>query len=212
MEIRQDDAKVEREAVENYENLQELGDYHLAAGDCLRAQRCYEKAALLGPDEAEPYVGLGEIALHNNLIDDAETAFRVACRLDNRCARGYAGLGVAAQQKGDYKSAFEMYLKCLELDTDNLAALLGLFQASCRMGSFSEIIHYLEVYLKMYPADSSVMFSLAALYVREGLLKQGREVLGEVLRLEPDNRDAEALLEEVEHSLANIAKKEVWLK
>jgi len=187
---------------QRYEVLQELGDCYASVGSCEQAQRCYEKAALLGPDEADPYVGLGVVALQQGLLEDAEIAFRVACRLDSASSKAYAGRAMVAQERCDYKQAFDMYLRCLELDTDNLTALLGLFQTSCKMGSFAQVIHYLEVYLDMHPGDGSVMFSLAALYVREGLLAEAGTLLRDVLTLNPDNVDAADLLEEVEHGLA----------
>jgi tetratricopeptide (TPR) repeat protein len=148
------------------------------------------------------------VALQKNLLDDAEIAFRVACRLDANCAKAYAGLAMVEQQRTDYKKAFELYLKCLELDTDNLTALLGLFQTSCQMGTFSKVIHYLEVYLSMHPADTSVMFSLAALYIKDNQFKKSQKILLDVLALDPNNQDAANLLEEVEHSLAQTKQAE----
>jgi len=186
---------------QHYEVLQELGDCHTHLGEHERAQRCYEKAASLEPDEPAPYVGLGVVALQKDLLDDAEIAFRVACRLDVRCAKAYAGLAMVAQQRADYKRAFEMYLKCLELDVDNLTALLGLFQTSCQMGSFARVIHYLQAYLNMHPGDTSVMFSLAALYMKDGRLARARTILLDVLALDPANTDAANLLEEVEQNI-----------
>lgn len=187
---------------QHYEVLKELGDCYTSSGDYEKARHCYEKASSLGPDEPGPYIGLGVIAFQNGLLDDAEIAFRVACRLDDKCAEGFSGLAMIEQKRENYRKAFDFYLKCLELDTDNLTALLGLFQTSCRMGSFEEVIHYLEVYLDMHPADSSVMFSLAALYVRDGRFEKARQVLLNMLALEPSNKDAINLLEEVEHSIA----------
>jgi len=194
----------EQDLTQHYEVLQELGDCYASIGNGAQAQRCYEKAASLGPDEPGPYVGLGVVALQKNLLDDAEIAFRVACRLDVNCAKGYAGLAMVAQQRADYKHAFEMYLKCLELDADNLTALLGLFQTSCKMNSFAQVIHYLEVYLNMHPGDTSVMLSLAALYMKDGRFEQSKKILLDILTLDPANKDAANLLEEVEHSLAQI--------
>ena len=191
-----------QDTTQRYEVLQQLGDCHTSVDDYEQAQQYYEKAARLSPDEAGPYIGLGVIALRKNLLDDAKIAFRVACRLAPDCSRAYVGLAMVAQQDGDYKSAFDMYLKSLELDTDNLTALLGLFQASCRMGSFAKVTHYLEAYLNMHPGDISVMFSLAALYVKDSRTELARKTLSDVLAIEPSNKDAANLLEEVEHKLA----------
>jgi len=185
---------------QHYEVLRELGDCYTSVGNYGQAQRCYEKAASLGPDEPGPYVGLGVAALQSGKADDAEIAFRVACRLDPSCAKAYAGLAMVAQQRRDFPQAFDLYMKSLELDTDNITALLGLFQVSCQMGSFAKVIYYLEVYLEMHPGDTSVMFALAALYLKEGRPVQSKTILLNILALEPTNHDAANLLEEVERT------------
>jgi cytochrome c-type biogenesis protein CcmH/NrfG len=77
-----------------------------------------------------------------------------------------------------------------------------LFQTSCQMGSFAKVIHYLELYLSLHPQDCSVMFSLAALYVKEGRFEQSRKVLLNILTLDRENKDAANLLEEVNRNLA----------
>jgi tetratricopeptide (TPR) repeat protein len=204
MDITQDNTDQQCDSTQRYEVLQQLGDCYASVGNYAEAQKYYEKAASLGPDEPLPYIGLGVVALQKNLLDDAEIAFRVACRLDPNCAKAYAGLAMVAQQRADYKQAFEMYLKSLELDSDNLIAILGLFQTSCQMGSFAKITHYLELYLNMHPGDTSVMFPLAALYMKDGRLEQSKTTLLDLLSLNPNNSDAANLLEEVEHSLAQI--------
>ena len=202
MDITHNNVERQHDSTQHYEALQEMGDCYASVGNYKQAQKYYEKAAVLAPDAADPYVGLGVVALQNNQLDDAEIAFKVACRLDANCAKAYAGLGMTAQQRTDYKQAFEMYLKCLELDTDNLIAILGLFQVSCQMGSFAQVTHYLEVYLNMHPGDTSVMFPLAALYMKDGRFEESRKVLLDVLTLDANHKDAANLLEEVEHSLA----------
>ncbi|MGD0785211.1 MAG: tetratricopeptide repeat protein [Sedimentisphaerales bacterium] len=202
MDRKKNDVINQGNTILRYEELQELGDYYTSAGDYTQAQKYYEKATSLSPDEPGPYVGLGVVDFQKGLLDNAEIAFRVACRLAPDYSRAYAGLAMVAQKRGDYEKAFEMYLKCLELDTDNLTALLGLFQTSCKMGSFAKIIHYLELYLNMHPNDCSVMFSLAALYIKEGRFEQSRKVLLDILTLDCGNQDAANLLEEVNRNLA----------
>jgi tetratricopeptide (TPR) repeat protein len=199
----------QNQARQHYEVMKELGDCYTSSGDYEKARYCYEKASTLGPDEPGPYIGLGVIAFQNGLLDDAEIAFRVACRLDGKCAEGFSGLAMVEQKKNNWEKAFELYLKCLELDTDNLTALLGLFQTSCQMGSFERVIHYLEVYLEIHPADTSVMFALAALYVKDGQFERSKRILLDMLALDPANEDAANLLEEVEHNLASAITQEV---
>lgn len=202
MDTTQDNADSQHDSTQKYEVLQELGDCYTSMEDYAQAQQYYEKAAVIAPDEPSPYIGLGVLALQKNNLDDAEIAFKVACRLDANNAKAYAGLGMVAQQRTDFKWAFEMYLKCLELDTDNLIALLGLFQTSCQMGSFTKVTHYLEIYLDMHPGDTSVMFPLAALYMKDGRFKESKGILLDLLALDENHKDAIDLLEEVEHSLA----------
>ena len=206
MDMTQENSIAEHNSNQHYEVLRELGDCYTTVGRYEQAQRYYEKAASLGPDEPGPYVGLGVVALQKNQLDDAEIAFRVACRLAPDCAKAYTGLAMVFQQRQDYQQAFDLYMKSLELDSDNITALLGLFQTSCKMGSFAKVIHYLQVYLDMHPADTSVMFSLAALYVKDGQLEQSKRILLDVLALDSANQDAANLLEEVEHSMAQASR------
>lgn len=197
MELRPDGFVVEEGLDQHYEVLKELGDCHTALGHYDRARQCYEEAALLAPDRPGPHVGRGVIAFQTGCLDEAAQAFREALCLDARCGPAYGGLAMVNQQRQDYAAAFDLYLKCLEIDTDNLTALLGLFQTSCQMGTFSRIVHYLQVYLDRHPGDVSVMFCLAALQARDGRPDQAREMLLKILALEPAHAEAAALLAEL---------------
>jgi tetratricopeptide (TPR) repeat protein len=189
---------------QHYDVLQELGDCLAAVGQIEQAQECYERAAVLAPDEAGPYLGSGVIALQEDRIEDADIAFRVALRLDGKNSRAMAGLAMVAQRQNQSQKAFDWYLKSLELDSDNLTSLLGLFQVSCQMGSFSRVIDYLQTYLNLHPGDTAVMFCLATLYQREKLYDLAKRLLQDILVLEPEHKDARNLLEETENRLSPI--------
>ena len=193
----------EHALTQHYEVLKELGDCYTSLAEYSRAKEQYEQAAQIAPDEAMPYVGLGVIEFQQGKLDDAELAFKVAKRLDPACSRAFCGLAMIQQQRANYSQALELYLKCLELDSENLTALLGLFQTSIQMGSFSKVIHYLELYLNSHPADLAVMFCLATLYDRDRRLHDARKLLLDILAFTPENTDAANLLEEVEHKLAS---------
>jgi len=197
----QNDVVEQNNSTQHYEVLMELGDCLANAGKYDEAKEYYEQAAQLDADAAGPYVGLGVVALQKEKLEDAEIAFRVGCRLEPNCAKAYTGLAIVAQHRENYPEAFKMYLKCLEFESDNLTALLGLFQASCQMGSFEKIIHYLRVYLEMHPGDASVMFALATLYMKDKKLDESRKILRDVLALQPGYDEAAKLLEEVERGI-----------
>lgn len=182
-------------------SLKKLGDYYATMDDPAEALGYYRQAAAMAPREPGPYIGLGAVAIQTGQIDEAERAFQAACRLEPRCAEAYGGLAMIRHQQQRYQDAFEMYLKCLELDSDNLIALLGLFQTSRRMGTFAKIIHYLEVYLDAHPDDTAVLFCLATLYARDGRLNRARETLLSLLRIEPDKAEAVELLQKVRSAL-----------
>jgi tetratricopeptide (TPR) repeat protein len=188
--------------MQRFDVLKELGDCYAAMGRFAQAEECYIQAARLAPEQASPFVALGIVAVQQERLGEAEIAFLTAARRDERCAEAYGGLAMVRQRGGDYAGAFDMHLRCLELDNDNLVALLGLFQTSCQMGTFAKVIHFLEVYLQRHPGDVSVLFCLAALYAREGRLQHARQSLLGVLALAPDKPEAEDLLRQVEEQLA----------
>ncbi len=189
---------------QHYEILTELGQCHVSIGNYDRAKECFEHAASIDGDAADPYLGLGVVAMQTQNLSDAEIAFKVARRLNPKNAKTYCGLGMIYQQMGSFVESFDNYLKSLELDSDNLTALLGLFQASCQMGSFSKVIYYLETYLQCHSDDIAVMFSLGSIYAKDCQLEKAQNMLKKVLAYDPENKDAANVLEEVEHRLKNL--------
>lgn len=186
---------------QHYEILRELAECYAALADYERARECYNQAAYLAPDEAAPHVGLGVVDIHSGKLDRAEMSFRTALEVQPDYSEAYGGLAMIRQQEQDYPAALDLYLKCLELDTDNLVALLGLFQTSCKMGTFAKVIYYLETYLDRHPGDTAVLFCLATLYARDDRLEDAREALLSVMALEPTNAEAAHLLAEVKRGI-----------
>jgi len=166
-----------------------------------KAKWCFSRAAVLAPDRADPLVGLANVSFQLGRHEEAYRQFLRALELDSRCAGACTGLAMIYQERMDCRQAFDMYLRALEIEPDNLLALLGLFQMSRRMGTFKQIIHYLEVYRQGHPNDSAVLFCLASLYVQENCLLRARELLLEVLDLEPGKPEANALLAQVHHAM-----------
>jgi tetratricopeptide (TPR) repeat protein len=181
--------------------LREFGDYFTGICRYEKARGYYQKAIEAGVNDPLIYVGLANIALSCQDYGQAENYLERALELDEKCSPAYEKLAYLAQETGNYSIAFDTYLRCLKLDTDNLNALLGLFQVSCQMGSFSKVTFYLEKYLNTHPDDISVMFCLGALYTKDNRFFNAQQILNSLLKLDPGNQDAKNLLEEVEHNI-----------
>lgn len=207
--VQQNELDEYRQQRRAYEELKEMADCYIAVENYAQAQRCYRQAAVLGPNEAGPFMGLGVVAMQNNQYDEAMRAFQTASTIKPDCSEAFSGMAMIHQEQGRYPQAFEMYLKCLELDSDNMLGLLGLFQSSCQMGTFLKIIHYLELYLDGHPSDHSVLFCLGTLYAREGMLIRAKQALLTVLASDDDKIEARKLLEEVDCKLQQNRIQEV---
>jgi len=205
MDLTSEGFLVEEGLDQRYEVLKELGDCHASLGNYDRARHCYAEAALLAADKAGPHVGRGVVAIQGGALAEAEEAFNEALRVDPDCPEAWCGLAMLKQQCKEYVDSFDLYLKCLEKNADNLVALLGLFQTSCQMGTFAKVIHYLELYLDRHMGDVSVLFCLAALYARDNRLAEALAALDAILTLEPGHAEAAALRTEVAGKLARAA-------
>jgi tetratricopeptide (TPR) repeat protein len=184
-----------------YRDLMELGDSYASLEQADFAGDCYREAAVLEPHRSQPHVGLGILALQAGRYAEARDSFAAAAARDARCSEAYGGLAMVYQQRQDFAAALEMYLRCLQLNPDNLVALLGLFQTSCRMGTFAKVIHFLQVYLDRHPGDTPVLFCLATLYARDGRLRHAEKALLDVLALEPGKQEAADMLQAVRADL-----------
>jgi len=182
-----------------YEVLMQWADFFVALKETEYARQYYIKASTLAPWRGEAHVGLGVVSLQQNDLSGAQAAFETACRLDSRSEKGFCGLGIVHQQKADYHKALSMFSRCLELNGDNMTAMLGLFEASHRVRRMDEIRYFLQRYLARHPQDIAIMLCLASVYLRAEQFGAARRVLADVLILDADNMTAVGLMEELDH-------------
>jgi len=200
MEVDRNDTVMTLERLcDDYEVLMRRADFCSASAASEHARQCYIKASAIAPDRGEPYVGLGIVSLQQNDLAGAQAAFETACRLDETCEGGFCGLGIVHQQKGNWQKAMSMYTRCLQLDGDDMTALLGLLETSHRTGDLHEIEYFLRQYLEHYPHDAAIMLCLASVHLQAEQFDAARQILTDVLILDADNITAVDLIEELDH-------------
>lgn len=92
-------------------------------------------------------------------------------------------------EKGDDKGALKEYLRALNLDSNNAAALLGMGLAFERQGRLREAQDALRRCLKISPLFSEARFELGRMLVKTRRYREAEEELTEVLKVEVSSSD-----------------------
>ncbi len=98
------------------------GKYEEAAKD-------FEAAIAIEPEDATTHEAKGVALLMLKKLDEAEAALNEAIELSPESPLPFMHRGRVRAQKKDFKSAIEDFTKSLELDPENLGALI--FRAAC---------------------------------------------------------------------------------
>lgn len=132
-------------------------------------------------------------------LEQATEQFETLTACHPEFAAAYNDLGVLYFQQDDFERSLERHRKAVALAPDNLdfnknLAGLCLIDPSTR----DEGIMALTSMIKLYPADTETLFGLGRVCLEVGRPAEARVFLGKLLDLEPWNREAQALLQQIE--------------
>lgn len=99
--------------------LSGLGEVALARGDHEAAQRFFQRAIEISPEDPGAAYNVGEIFFSNQKIDEAIGYFELAIKIKGDWPKAYHRLGLVFLNKGDFPKALENLKKFLELDPQN---------------------------------------------------------------------------------------------
>jgi len=94
----------------------------------------------------------------------------------------------ALQRQQLQEDARKAYQQALEIERDNLQALVGLARLYVQMEDFQHAQSTYELAAKMHPKKGGVWFELGMLHARKKDWKQSLEYLTRAVELEPENR------------------------
>jgi tetratricopeptide (TPR) repeat protein len=92
-----------------------IGYHYGYRGDYEKAIENLKKYQFMAPDQANPHDSLGEIQAYSGHYDEAISNLNHALQIKPDFAPAYDHLGVAYEGKGDWKKAFEMYVRGSEV-------------------------------------------------------------------------------------------------
>jgi len=99
-------------------------------------------------------------------------------------------LGQCYLEKGDFRSAKEMFLKSLTMDNNIYKSYQALALISLREGNFKEAIEYYQKVLEIEKGSDQDYANLGLAYRKLGLFKEAEEALKKALEINPHRKEA----------------------
>jgi tetratricopeptide (TPR) repeat protein len=169
----------------------------IEADRATEARELFAEANALAPALADPFVGLGSLALHQGNAERAQDYFRAALQIE-KSARSRAGLGLALATLGRAREAVAEFEAALDLEPDRLVAIHGLVQACFQTGDLQPAEHRVSSYLESHPGNLDIAFTLAGLRSQLGDQPRALEMIERIELFDPRYSGLAELREKIE--------------
>jgi len=182
----------------NYEINKELGECYLFMGELDKAEDYYNKAAASMEEQADPYMGLGAIAMQRGNMDEALSHYSKAVSI-RESDKALAGLGLVHMQQGEHQKAFELFSCALKLNPTNKVALSCLVREGYEQQRVAELLPFLQAGMEASEGleAEKIRVSLAGCLISLDRKAEAHTHLSAVLETNPGNTDARQLLDHI---------------
>jgi Flp pilus assembly protein TadD len=124
-----------------------LGIDYLHLGQTEKAIEAMGQAIRINPTDLNNLQNLGMAYLQVGRVNEADRTFRAITALNDRHGPAHDGLGLVAIQRGDAVAARLEFERAVELDPEDLKALLDLGILYQNTGNKEQALHYLQMFL-----------------------------------------------------------------
>jgi tetratricopeptide (TPR) repeat protein len=169
---------------ESFESMTYLAECYEKTGDLELARKYYHQAIELAPDFADPWFGLGIIALESGLPDDSLIFLRKAVRLDDENPEIWYMLGKAHYVRNEKKAALRCFRESLKLDAYYNEVWTEIGRIILYDGLTHKALPYLEKAYKVIGDVPGINYLLASFYLHFGYYEKAHKHL--LLALEAD--------------------------
>jgi len=153
---------------ESFEAMTYLAECYEKTHDLALAKKYYHEAIELAPDYADPWFGLGIIALESGIPDDSLIFLRKAVRLDDENPEIWYMLGKAHYAKNEKKAALRCFREALKLDVYYNEVWTDLGRIILYDGLTHKALPYLEKAYKIIGDVPGINYLLASFYLHFG--------------------------------------------
>ena len=143
-------------------------DANQNAGKITEAQRIYEQALAINPDNQTAMTGLADLLNSAGKIDEAYPLLQKLLRINPGHAAGWLALGDNLLKKKDYERAEKAYLKVLELQPTAFPTYQKLGDLAVLQGHFDIGRTYFDTLEKVSPGSYTAAYRRACLEAQAG--------------------------------------------
>lgn len=171
-----------------------IGDCFTKLGDLENGLQNYARSLELDPYNSKTFIGLGTIALQTHNYNVAVPQFQKAVSLSPRDEMANLGLGLAFEGLGELKEALNWTVRSCNLNIENTVALYNLVKLAYDLDQFNEAEEIVGRYVGLHPNDVNMKFSFGGLVFKNGKSEFARQLMEDILVLDPMNGRAHGLL------------------
>jgi len=164
------------------EQQYDSGKYEQAAGTV-------RKCISADPGMARAHLLLGKLLLTEGSMENAAAELSLAVELDKQLHEGFYWLGVLAQDKPDYRQAYDLYTKALDMEPANVDYILAVADVQVARDNCTEALDLLTRKALAMPQDVSLKVAAADLMVRLGQNDRAIESYRQASLLSGDNAE-----------------------
>ena len=176
--------------------LHQLGISAFQRGDIEVALKFMSRACADPKAPAIWHRDYAEMLDRHGQSEAAETAARLAVRLDPDCAGAWETLGTILIQRGSLEESCDCYATAVRIDPNFVHALNNLAVTLERMGQLESAEERYRQVLRLVPDNAEIQLNLAALLGELSRHQEGLEIAREVRDRRPDMMRAQSLVTE----------------
>ncbi len=175
------------------------GAFQEVEGQPEAAIQSFRRAAAIQPKLIEAQVKLADALVRAERVEEALARLEQVVALDPvHQPRAWHNLGTLRLRLGQAEAARDAFAQAVRLDPDLAPAHIQLGSMELARRAFEDAIRHFRQAIRAAPTDPAGYGSLGLTYLQAGRPDLARPLFEEVLRLDPTNRHARALLRQLE--------------
>lgn len=162
----------------------------------------YQKLTQLTPTDSKAFYNLGVAYSKSSQVSEAIVAYHQAIRLENSYIEAYFALGGAYSKLKKYKEAIEAYKQVLNLNPQYASAYYNLGVVYRNSSRYLEALDNFKQALRFKPTVE-IHYNLGLVYEKLNRQQNAKQEYKETLRLDPNHKQAQENLSEIEKILSS---------